>query len=156
MGVKVCSKCHKKKSLRLFYRDIQKIDGFTSACRDCIRETRIVSYEKRRNKALEFSKEYYNKNREQIKGRLRQKRKEIIEKIFGLLGNKCNVCGFNDKIALQIDHKNGGGYRHRKIKGGGMSYYRDILENIKDYQLLCANCNFIEGVKKGYRKSIWS
>ena len=30
-----------------------------------------------------------------------------------------------------------------------------IKTNSKKYQLLCANCNLIEAIEKGYKKSIW-
>src|SRR3990167_3657310 len=34
--------------------------------------------------------------------------------VLDVLGNKCSRCGFSDKRALQIDHKNGGGALERK------------------------------------------
>lgn len=156
MSTKKCSECGERKSLRLFYRDIQKSDGLTSRCRDCIRKQTIDSYSKRRESALEYARNYYEQNKDKRRQQINNKRKEIIAQIFELLGNECTKCSFANKIALQIDHLNGGGYKHRRIKGGGMSYYKDILKNIKNYQLLCANCNFVEGVRKGYRTSIWN
>jgi len=82
----------------------------------------------------------------------RRKREEIIE----LLGSKCanpynlphpDWC--NDIRCLQIDHKNGGGNRERKrICNSGCGIQTFILRQIKlgskDYQLLCANCNWIK------------
>lgn len=47
-------------------------------------------------------------------------------------------------------------YHHEQQGGGGINYYKQIKENIINFQLLCANCNFIEGVKKNYRKTIWN
>lgn len=153
---KKCTKCGKKLSLKLFFRDIQKKDGLTSSCKECIRRQTILSYDKRREQALKYAKKYYTKNKEKQIKRQRELRKKLVGDIFEILGNKCKICGFNNKIALQIDHLNGSGYKHRKISGGGMTYYRQIKNKLQDYQLLCANCNFIEGVKKKYRKSLWS
>lgn len=154
--MKTCTKCKLKKSKRVFFRDIQKSDGLTSQCRDCIRKQRIQTYSNNREKALAYSKKHYSENKEHKIKLQNIRRKKIITEIFELLGNKCKECGFENKIALQIDHLNGGGYKHRKISGGGMNYYNQIKNNITKFQLLCANCNFIEGVKKNYRKSIWN
>lgn len=69
--------------------------------------------------------------------------------IFELLGASCRQCGFSDRRALQIDHVNGGGSAERlRTKKTGWSGYKFILEKIMtgstDYQILCANCNWIK------------
>ena len=73
------------------------------------------------------------------------------------LGDECTKCGFRDRRALQIDHIDGSGYRlnkrYRNVFGrsGGSSQkiYRDILNgNVNNFQLLCANCNWIKRVEK--------
>lgn len=73
-------------------------------------------------------------------------RKGIMEKLGGA---HCRKCGFADVRALQIDHINGGGRKHRLNlgRGFGYQYYQDILDDpaIADkYQILCANCNWIK------------
>jgi len=153
---KQCTKCKKKLNRNLFFRDIQKKDGLTSSCKECVRRQTILSYDKRREKALEYAKKYYTKNKKKQIERQKVARKKLVSEIFEMLGNKCKICDFNNKIALQVDHLNGNGYKHRKISGGGMTYYRQIKSKIEDYQLLCANCNFIEGVNKKYRTTIWN
>ena len=81
--------------------------------------------------------------------------KRTREEIFSLLGGKCvnpynlNHGDFiNDIRCLQIDHIFGNGYQHRKKYEKIYRYYKTILEEIKagskDYQLLCANCNWIK------------
>ncbi len=72
-----------------------------------------------------------------------QKRRELIE----FMGAVCQKCGFEDARALQIDHINGGGRnefrknpRLVKIK----VYFEHIRKNRTNYQLLCANCNWIK------------
>lgn len=97
-----------------------------------------------------YKKEYNNlpKTREYLKKYLREntqkKRKEVIEK----LGGRCIQCNFSDIRALQVDHVNGGGNKERKKLSGGPTFYNKVLEsiknNLKEYQLLCANCNWIK------------
>lgn len=80
---------------------------------------------------------------------------EIKKKIFKLFGNKCanpfniNHGEFLSEIrCLQIDHVNGGVTKERAKSKSTVKYYELILEKIKagskDYQLLCANCNWIK------------
>lgn len=61
--------------------------------------------------------------------------------------NKCNRCGFVDSRALQIDHVYGGGNKeHAVIRNSGV--YRRALKQPKEYQLLCANCNWIKKAER--------
>lgn len=92
--------------------------------------------------------------KEMLRRRSRERRAKLRTEIIQLLGSKCMQCGFSDPRALQIDHINrniNGKYdRHcyeRKSKGQEM-YMKEVLASIKagskDYQLLCANCNWIK------------
>ena len=65
-------------------------------------------------------------------------------KILG--GDKCCKCGFDNILALQIDHINGGGSQQlkRQFKSLEIMYkyyirYHDLA--IEELQVLCANCN---------------
>jgi hypothetical protein len=85
--------------------------------------------------------EYYKQiaagNRERTKAR-----------VFLLYGNQCDKCGFNDPRALQLDHKSrpeGACSTEHHIHAQELC--RAILsgkENWLNYQLLCANCNWIK------------
>lgn len=115
---------------------------------------------KSQEEANKYSNNYYHKNHEMCKAICRKsahkRQKEIKTEIYNLLGGKCsNPFNLNhgdfiaDKRCLQIDHVNGGGNEERKAKGNGnWSFYLNILKKIKagskDYQLLCANCNWIK------------
>ena len=57
------------------------------------------------------------------------------------LGMQCVKCGESDIRVLQIDHINGGGSIEFKRLGQAGVYNR-VLEHPKDYQCLCANCNW--------------
>jgi len=79
--------------------------------------------------------------------------KKLKLKIFELLGGKCSGCGYFGP-ALQVDHihNNGGAERRKYINGGSHRYWKNILNKIKadskEYQLLCANCNWEKELTK--------
>lgn len=70
------------------------------------------------------------------------------KQIFRLLGGEqCSKCGFDDYRALQIDHKNGGGlkeFRENPTLLKAKKYLEHIQIHQSDYQVLCANCNWIK------------
>ena len=116
--------------------------------------------EKERKRLREYRRNRYQNDpewRERIKkiaskSRTKQYRK-IMKEIKHLLGDKCVKCGFSDTRALQIDHIHGKGSQKRRNSHKSIySYYRDILKAIKkgskEYQLLCANCNWIKRHEK--------
>lgn len=75
------------------------------------------------------------------------RRKLRDEAIIALGGPRCVVCGFDDVRALQIDHINGGG--NKEIASlGNVQIYKKILRDPEqarlDYQILCANHNWIK------------
>ncbi len=78
--------------------------------------------------------------------KMRSKRITERELVYEKFGRKCNRCGFNDTRALQIDHVNGGGKNERKeFKCKMHAYYKKVLDDKNgEYQLLCANCNWIK------------
>ena len=78
-------------------------------------------------------------------------------KILFTLGSKCKRCGFSDSRALQVDHINGGGSIHRNTGNyegrSANGLWNAIKRNFFDFQLLCANCNWIKRVElREYRK----
>jgi hypothetical protein len=60
-----------------------------------------------------------------------------------------------DVRALHIDHVNGGGHKHQKRKGVGSMWVeilRELRNGSKDYQLLCAYCNWMKRYENGELK----
>lgn len=106
-----------------------------------------------RDNNQEWTKKYSQKNKEKQRTRVCKRRNELKFAIFALLGNKCAnpnclvIGGCSDPRCLQVDHINSGGNKKRR-NIGPEQYYKTILEEIqngsKDYQLLCANCNWIK------------
>ena len=75
-------------------------------------------------------------------------RKEILE----CLGGQCQLCGFADNRALQIDHINGGGTQDRKLIRSITALRRDVQAYGRDkYQVLCANCHPFEQYERNQR-----
>lgn len=75
------------------------------------------------------------------------------QRIIDALGGKCVRCGFSDVRALQIDHVNGNGAKERRqfkhYTSCRIMIYQKILNGSKEYQLLCANCNWIKRFEEG-------
>ena len=76
----------------------------------------------------------------------RRSYRKLKESVLQAYGGKCCRCGFDDRRALQVDHVHGGGNRQIRKLGGGAEVLRLIrkLNYPMDYQLLCANCNWIK------------
>jgi hypothetical protein len=99
----------------------------------------------------EINKKSREKNREKINIREAIRRRKIRLELIQLLGGKCIRCGENDWRCLQIDHVNGGGCKEirENTKDRYLFYLRKVKEGSKDYQLICANCNW----RKFYEKN---
>jgi hypothetical protein len=69
----------------------------------------------------------------------------------GLL--KCHCCGYDNVVALSIDHINGGGTQHRKSlpSSSSTALYSWLKRSgyPKGYQVLCMNCQFVKREKNG-------
>src|SRR5579862_3572468 len=79
---------------------------------------------------------------EKTKTRRATKRQEVLN----FLGNKCAKCGNTDFRVLQIDHVRNNGYKERKqYQSASTAFYSKVLaDKENNYQLLCANCNWIK------------
>lgn len=104
----------------------------------------------------EYWKKYSQEHAVERRDKARNYYKSIKDKIFLLLGGKCVKCGFSDMRALQIDHVNGGGnMESRELR---WSKYKVILEKVSggscDYQILCANCNWIKRAERGEHRKV--
>ncbi len=98
-------------------------------------------------KILEGKHKYRLAHLEEYATRERKYSRQLLQDAIKILGNRCVRCGFDNWKALQIDHVNGGGTKERK-KGVG-AVYRRVIKHPEDYQLLCANCNWIKRVDNG-------
>lgn len=77
----------------------------------------------------------------------RSQARKLRQAVIAFLGGKCVRCDWTDERALQIDHINGGGFQERK-KLGNRGLLRKVLQHPEQYQLLCANHNWIKRVER--------
>jgi hypothetical protein len=97
----------------------------------------------------EYNKNYRERFPEKIRKLHREDNQRIRLKALDILGGKCVECGFDDKRALQIDHKAGNGNKERNNGLEVGKLYRAIVRGKVDltkYQVLCANHNWIKRV----------
>lgn len=111
-----------------------------------------MSCDHKKDRKKAYNKEY---GRKYMPEYLREQNDKIREEIHKLLGNKCanpyNIDHgefFAFPECLQVDHVHGNGYEERHRFHSFYSFQKHILAEIKagskDYQLLCANCNWIK------------
>jgi len=125
-----------------------------SYCKFC--ET-IRSREYHRTHKVEESarhKVYVDTHREQVRAWDRRHMRRLKEQIFDMYGRVCDCLGCTEWHVefMTIDHKLGGGRKHRDQGANDRTYYKSILaEGFRPdkYRTLCMNCNYSYGVK-GY------
>lgn len=107
---------------------------------------------------LRKKRDYYHRNPEHIKELLAthktQRRiymakryQELKRKVLGHYSNnayKCIRCGFGDFRALEIDHIDGGGSKHRREIRGNLYYWLIKNKFPIGFQVLCSNCQSIK------------
>ncbi len=80
------------------------------------------------------------------------RRREALEQASG---GVCVRCGFSDIRALQFDHIDGGGSKARNGRpfdtrfGSYIQYLKYASTHPDEFQVLCANCNWIKRWEKG-------
>lgn len=78
----------------------------------------------------------------------RESKARLKAVLFDMYGHVCVRCGFDDKRALTLDHKNNNGNEERRLLGERGVYLKaknNYLPN--EYQILCMNCQFIKRVE---------
>jgi hypothetical protein len=131
-----CRKCGSKGPFYKGYRICKKCCGKKTAAW--------------RKKNLERAREV---DREQATRRYQRNREIVLE----AYGRKCRCCGEDHPAFLALDHKNGGGNKHRRSMSstgrplGSASLYAWAIRNKfpKWMQLLCHNCNFAKSHHPG-------
>jgi len=65
--------------------------------------------------------------------------KDYKAKLFEYLGNKCQLCGFDNIVALDIHHPNGKDKKWKRNQNRWVRYWKER----DSVQLICANCHRI-------------
>lgn len=86
-------------------------------------------------------------NKERFKKYYLEYRRKLRQHLLVALGGKCVRCGETDWRCLQVDHIHGHGRQHIRTAATSTVMYqnrilREIKNGSKEYQLLCANCNW--------------
>lgn len=100
---------------------------------------------KNRDKVLAQKSRWYYKNKVEITKRMLMAYKEnkrIVFEHYGGTPPKCSCCNESIFDFLTLDHKNGGGTKHRK-EIGASNMLRYIIKNNfpEEFEILCYNCN---------------
>jgi hypothetical protein len=117
-------------------------------CEQCASQ-RKVYYRRNRTAIIKKVGAYQRRQWPEKRAYFREYNRKLRLKVIAYLGGKCTDCGFSDARALQVDHKDGDGWRELKAGPGfrgGYARYRSILAGKEKgrYQLLCSNCNWIK------------
>lgn len=139
-----CKICCRKDS-KEYYQKHKTEPEFKERKKQSQRKYSQTNKEQIRIRHLGYCRTY----REKYRGFHKKYMNKLKMKVFEKLGNKCSNphClvpnGCRDIRCLQIDHINGGGNKELKTFGW-YQMMKKILSGSKDYQLLCANCNWIK------------
>lgn len=145
---KSCTKCNVSFSLDNFYRDKSRYDGLSNRCKQCIRSDRKAYQESNRENIKIRRNIWENKNRTLVNKNKKRSRTKLRNECLEYYGGKCECCGNPNNDILVLDHKNGGGTKHRHQIGGGTSTLYWIKRNNfpECFRILCHNCNAALGL----------
>lgn len=90
-----------------------------------------------------YQKAWYEANKSQWRCLQKKANRKLRQTAIRALGGSCQVCGFSDWRALEIDHIDGGGAQERKRIGNHGVLRKIVRGEIEGYQLLCGNCHAI-------------
>lgn len=92
----------------------------------------------------EANKKWYYKNREKHLATTKKYQHKVREIVLKYYGGRCECCSESKIPFLSIDHRNGGGGKHRKELGfSGIRFYFWLRKNNypESFRVLCHNCN---------------
>ncbi len=151
---KRCRTCNTVKPIGDFHKCKTLKDGHQYHCKPCrnakMREYRRGFYGDPKNCRARRKYERIQRGseawRERRKGYRQKEKQQLKAAVFAILGDVCALCGDSHKRALSVDHINGGGKWHYKIRGGGDGVYRDIIKDPDPhgkFRILCMKCNWL-------------
>lgn len=92
--------------------------------------------------------EFKRRLSERSRRHLRKLREALLDKY----GRVCKRCGHTDARVLQIDHVHGGGSLDRRSKDRHKYYRTIIADTTGEFQLLCANCNWLKRLEHAHER----
>lgn len=145
--MKFCICCNTDKKESGFSKNKSSGDGLSFYCKECKSEANKSYYIKNRiflsAKGKNYQQKIYKLNKVNILSSKKKYRERVFENVLSGYGNKCACCGEQNKEFLTLDHVNGGGAAHRKIRHQ-YGIYRDVINGgfPSNYRILCMNCNW--------------
>ena len=142
--MKTCPKCKQEKPLTAFSADNNKKDGVRSWCRECCGKARKLYYLNNKEKLISATVKWRNDNPEKARLASKKIREELKRQVVSGYGGRCSCCGETSMAFLTIDHINGGGQKHRKLRYNSYGVYKEIIQRDfpDEFRVLCMNCNF--------------
>ena len=149
-----CRTCSALKSHpELFSKNAYSKDGLAGQCKIC-RKQYMKEYRRTNSKKVQkLCADWRAENKGFIRSQQMAYRREVKMEVMQHYSNgnpKCACCGEDCEYFLTIDHKNGGGNKHRrKLKlPSGNRFYLWLKQNEfpDGYDVLCFNCNGAKGI----------
>lgn len=110
--------------------------------RDLVKEAVMKWRKKNREKVLQMKRRWYKKYAPAILHKMHRSAVDARRTVLLHYGGKCSCCGESNFLFLTIEHKNGGGVKHRKEIGAANMSRFIIKNNFPDnFDVLCYNCN---------------
>lgn len=116
--------------------------------RDALREKNRAYKRANRDKVNEGRRALYAVNIETERKRSRDGMRRLAQRrrqeALAAYGGKCECCGEEQEVFLDVDHIDGGGSAHRKEVGEGSNFYAwlDRSDYPPGFRILCRNCNW--------------
>jgi len=118
-----------------------------------VRRSRKRWLDKNPGYSVSKTREYRRKYPERYNGYARNQRQRIKSGVINLYGGRCKCCGETNPFFLTLDHVLNDGAKHRlKMGRPNDKIYRSIFrggKQIREFQILCANCNLGKYWNKG-------
>jgi hypothetical protein len=97
----------------------------------------------------EYRRNYYAANTAATKALNRKSYAKLRAEWLVAYGSKCECCGETETAFLTIEHRNGGGNKHKKeIKTNVIYWLRKMGWPQEEFGILCFNCNMASSNKR--------
>lgn len=107
--------------------------------------------DKARERKREAMRRYRKESPEKYRAQTKAAKQKLRERLFSLYGHSCSLCGFENKLALTLDHVKNNGNAERRLLGERGVWVKAANNYLpEDYRTLCMNCQFIE--RAGHQK----
>ena len=147
-----CGTCPAPKDPKHFHKSSSSPDGLAYQCKQCRKKYARQYRKKNLAKCRQACTDWRTKNREFFLSQHKAYRQAVKQEVFrhySITGiPECACCGEKCIHFLTIDHRHGGGNKHRSTVGGGSRFYFWLKKTgfPDGYDILCFNCNGAKGM----------